>query len=95
MLLFFGRVGDIVGGRIMFLLGSAWFAAWHVYLSSIIRPLTVIPGVLEPHLPLTNKPLLSSLHSKAWVQLQTLHPESASLSPTSHLALLATKLLVF
>ncbi|KAF9462499.1 major facilitator superfamily-domain-containing protein [Collybia nuda] len=31
MLLFFGRVGDIVGGRIMFLLGSAWFAAWQCF----------------------------------------------------------------
>ncbi|KAJ6482010.1 major facilitator superfamily domain-containing protein [Mycena sanguinolenta] len=28
LLLFFGRVGDIVGGRIMFLVGSTWFAIW-------------------------------------------------------------------
>ncbi|KAJ6535086.1 major facilitator superfamily domain-containing protein [Mycena capillaripes] len=28
LLLFFGRVGDIVGGRTMFLLGSTWFAIW-------------------------------------------------------------------
>ncbi|KAJ8522255.1 hypothetical protein ONZ45_g1154 [Pleurotus djamor] len=27
-LLFFGRIGDIVGGRVMFMLGSLWFAAW-------------------------------------------------------------------
>ncbi|KAJ7753402.1 major facilitator superfamily-domain-containing protein [Mycena maculata] len=27
-LLFFGRIGDIVGGRLMFLIGSAWFSAW-------------------------------------------------------------------
>ncbi|KAF4568600.1 hypothetical protein EYR40_009994 [Pleurotus pulmonarius] len=30
LLLFFGRVGDIVGGRIMFMVGSAWFAAWSI-----------------------------------------------------------------
>ncbi|KAF7325316.1 MFS general substrate transporter [Mycena venus] len=28
MLLFFGRLGDIVGGRIMFLVGSIWFSLW-------------------------------------------------------------------
>ncbi|KAH8827157.1 major facilitator superfamily domain-containing protein [Flagelloscypha sp. PMI_526] len=28
LLLFFGRVGDIIGPRLMFLLGSAWFGAW-------------------------------------------------------------------
>ncbi|KAJ6601340.1 major facilitator superfamily domain-containing protein [Mycena vulgaris] len=28
LLLFFGRLGDIVGGRIMFLLGSIWFSIW-------------------------------------------------------------------
>ncbi|KAF7337738.1 MFS domain-containing protein [Mycena sanguinolenta] len=27
-LLFFGRVSDIIGGRIMFLVGSIWFALW-------------------------------------------------------------------
>ncbi|KAF7302550.1 MFS domain-containing protein [Mycena chlorophos] len=26
--LFFGRLGDIVGGRVMFLAGSTWFAVW-------------------------------------------------------------------
>ncbi|KAJ6455296.1 major facilitator superfamily domain-containing protein [Mycena vitilis] len=30
LLLFFGRVGDIVGGRTMFLLGSIWFAIWSI-----------------------------------------------------------------
>ncbi|KAF7370105.1 MFS general substrate transporter [Mycena sanguinolenta] len=29
-LLLFGRMGDIFGARIMFLLGSAWFSAWSV-----------------------------------------------------------------
>ncbi|KAJ7248864.1 major facilitator superfamily [Mycena haematopus] len=29
-LLLFGRMGDILGGRIMFLLGSAWFSVWSV-----------------------------------------------------------------
>ncbi|KAJ7590083.1 major facilitator superfamily domain-containing protein [Mycena floridula] len=28
LLLFFGRVGDIFGGRFMFLAGSAWFGIW-------------------------------------------------------------------
>ncbi|KAJ7205262.1 major facilitator superfamily domain-containing protein [Mycena pura] len=28
LLLFFGRLGDIVGGRIMFLSGSIWFSIW-------------------------------------------------------------------
>ncbi|KAJ7444946.1 major facilitator superfamily domain-containing protein [Mycena latifolia] len=28
LLLFFGRLGDIVGGRIMFLAGSIWFSIW-------------------------------------------------------------------
>ncbi|KAJ7157097.1 major facilitator superfamily domain-containing protein [Mycena filopes] len=28
LLLFFGRLGDIVGGRVLFLLGSIWFALW-------------------------------------------------------------------
>ncbi|KAJ6588750.1 major facilitator superfamily domain-containing protein [Mycena capillaripes] len=28
LLLFFGRLGDIVGGRIMFLAGSVWFSFW-------------------------------------------------------------------
>ncbi|KAJ7044973.1 major facilitator superfamily domain-containing protein [Mycena alexandri] len=28
LLLFFGRLGDIVGGRILFLLGSIWFSLW-------------------------------------------------------------------
>ncbi|KAJ7508587.1 major facilitator superfamily domain-containing protein [Mycena galericulata] len=28
LLLFFGRLGDIVGGRIMFLVGSIWFSIW-------------------------------------------------------------------
>ncbi|KAJ7729261.1 major facilitator superfamily domain-containing protein [Mycena maculata] len=28
LLLFFGRLGDIVGGRFMFLLGSIWFSIW-------------------------------------------------------------------
>ncbi|KAF8204419.1 major facilitator superfamily domain-containing protein [Mycena galopus ATCC 62051] len=27
-LLFFGRLGDIIGGRIMFLVGSIWFSMW-------------------------------------------------------------------
>jgi MFS family permease len=30
-LLLFGRMGDIFGGRIMFLAGSAWFSIWYVY----------------------------------------------------------------
>ncbi|KAL0952985.1 hypothetical protein HGRIS_007196 [Hohenbuehelia grisea] len=30
LLLFFGRVGDIVGGRIMFIVGSLWFSAWSI-----------------------------------------------------------------
>lgn len=29
LLLFFGRLGDIVGGRLMFILGSCWFAIWY------------------------------------------------------------------
>ncbi|KAJ6468826.1 major facilitator superfamily-domain-containing protein [Mycena sanguinolenta] len=29
-LLLFGRMGDIFGGRIMFLLGSAWYSVWSV-----------------------------------------------------------------
>ncbi|KAF7347388.1 MFS general substrate transporter [Mycena venus] len=29
-LLFFGRLGDIIGGRIMFLLGSIWFSLWSI-----------------------------------------------------------------
>ncbi|KAJ7757480.1 major facilitator superfamily domain-containing protein [Mycena metata] len=28
LLLFFGRLGDIVGGRVLFLLGSIWFSLW-------------------------------------------------------------------
>ncbi|KAH8832607.1 major facilitator superfamily domain-containing protein [Flagelloscypha sp. PMI_526] len=28
LLLFFGRVGDIIGPRLMFLVGSGWFGAW-------------------------------------------------------------------
>ncbi|KAJ7146260.1 major facilitator superfamily domain-containing protein [Mycena epipterygia] len=28
LLLFFGRLGDILGGRIMFLVGSIWFSIW-------------------------------------------------------------------
>lgn len=28
LLLFFGRVGDIVGARTLFLVGSAWFSVW-------------------------------------------------------------------
>ncbi|KAJ7826961.1 major facilitator superfamily domain-containing protein [Mycena leptocephala] len=27
-LLLFGRMGDIFGGRVMFLVGSAWFSVW-------------------------------------------------------------------
>ncbi|KAJ7581456.1 major facilitator superfamily domain-containing protein [Mycena floridula] len=30
LLLFFGHVGDIVGPRLMFLCGSAWFAGWSI-----------------------------------------------------------------
>ncbi|KAJ6614652.1 major facilitator superfamily-domain-containing protein [Mycena sp. CBHHK59/15] len=29
-LLLFGRIGDILGGRVMFLMGSAWFTAWSI-----------------------------------------------------------------
>ncbi|KAJ7185431.1 major facilitator superfamily-domain-containing protein [Mycena filopes] len=29
-LLLFGRIGDIVGGRFMFLAGSAWFSVWSI-----------------------------------------------------------------
>ncbi|KAJ7626866.1 major facilitator superfamily-domain-containing protein [Roridomyces roridus] len=41
-LLFFGRIGDIVGGRIMFLLGSAWFAAWSIGTAFSPGPTTFI-----------------------------------------------------
>ncbi|KAF9493130.1 MFS general substrate transporter [Pleurotus eryngii] len=30
LLLFFGRVGDIVGARTLFLVGSAWFSVWSI-----------------------------------------------------------------
>ncbi|KAJ7293987.1 major facilitator superfamily-domain-containing protein [Mycena rebaudengoi] len=29
-LLLLGRIGDILGGRLMFLIGSAWFSAWSI-----------------------------------------------------------------
>ncbi|KAJ6615199.1 major facilitator superfamily domain-containing protein [Mycena sp. CBHHK59/15] len=32
-LLLFGRIGDIIGGRVMFLAGSAWFSAWSIALA--------------------------------------------------------------
>ncbi|KAJ6552790.1 major facilitator superfamily-domain-containing protein [Mycena capillaripes] len=41
-LLFFGRIGDIVGGRVMFLIGSSWFCAWSIGVALAPNPTTVI-----------------------------------------------------
>ncbi|KAJ7612113.1 major facilitator superfamily-domain-containing protein [Roridomyces roridus] len=41
-LLFFGRIGDIVGGRTMFLVGSVWFAAWSLGAAFAPNPTALI-----------------------------------------------------
>ncbi|KAF7302552.1 MFS domain-containing protein [Mycena chlorophos] len=46
--LFFGRLGDIVGGRVMFLAGSAWFAIW-----SLLIPFAPTSGALIAFVALT------------------------------------------
>ncbi|KAF5367005.1 hypothetical protein D9758_003849 [Tetrapyrgos nigripes] len=42
MLLLFGRLGDIYGGRPMFLIGSAWFAIWSLAIAFTQNPVTFI-----------------------------------------------------
>ncbi|KAJ7718958.1 major facilitator superfamily-domain-containing protein [Mycena maculata] len=41
-LLLFGRIGDIVGGRLMFLVGSAWFSAWSLGAAFAPSPTAII-----------------------------------------------------
>ncbi|KAJ7496663.1 major facilitator superfamily domain-containing protein [Mycena latifolia] len=47
-LLLFGRIGDIVGGRWMFLAGSAWFSAWCVSTARApnLASITIFSGML-------------------------------------------------
>ncbi|KAJ6606046.1 major facilitator superfamily-domain-containing protein [Mycena vulgaris] len=41
-LLLFGRIGDILGGRTMFLVGSAWFSAWSIGAAFAPNPPAII-----------------------------------------------------
>ncbi|KAJ6567324.1 major facilitator superfamily-domain-containing protein [Mycena vulgaris] len=47
-LLLFGRIGDILGGRFMFLVGSGWFSAWSIGASQAhnLATLTVCVAML-------------------------------------------------